>query len=515
MTDAARGVERIGTTIRGKYRIDRVLGEGGMAVVYAATHRNNKRFAVKMLHPELSVHEAIRSRFLKEGYVANTVEHDGAVAVLDDDVAEDGAAFLVMELLSGAPVDALVERRAGKLPIGATLTIAYELLDVLQAAHARGIVHRDLKPANLFVTKDGALKVLDFGIARIREAAQSSANATSTGVMMGTPAYMPPEQAMARSSEIDARTDLWAVGATLFTLISGHLVHEGENATQLVIAAATRPARSLATVAPETPAAVVELVARALAFDKTERWPDAASMMTAVGAAHRSVHGSDVSRAALKTLLDRPSGDLEIAATLATPYAAPERPLPAGDGNANAARTVIDPPSPARRLTPGTTTAQPVSSTRPPAAARSRVPIMAGAGVAAALLIGGIVRFAGQGTSTVAIVAAPPASAATALPSASSPADPPTVITPLPSLAASPTAAAETASSVAAPSATSAAAAAPGAGPRSSAPRTAPAAADAGVTKSGAAVPKVSCDPPYVIDSAGKHYKPECLRGNP
>src|SRR5580700_12087689 len=102
---------RLGMVLRGKYRLDRVLGIGGMATVYAATHRNKKKVAIKMLHPELSIRENIRARFLREGYVANSVEHPGAVAVLDDDVAEDGSAFVVMELLDGAPVDELWEKR--------------------------------------------------------------------------------------------------------------------------------------------------------------------------------------------------------------------------------------------------------------------------------------------------------------------------------------------------------------------------------------------------------------------
>jgi serine/threonine-protein kinase len=102
--------ERLGRVLRGKYRLDRVIGVGGMATVYAATHRNKKRFAIKMLHPELSRREAMRTRFLREGYVANSVEHPGAVAVLDDDVAEDGSAFLVMELLHGGALDEVALR---------------------------------------------------------------------------------------------------------------------------------------------------------------------------------------------------------------------------------------------------------------------------------------------------------------------------------------------------------------------------------------------------------------------
>src|SRR5580704_8315317 len=114
---------RLGRVLRGKYRLDRVLGIGGMATVYAATHRNKKRFAIKMLHPELSMREAIRTRFLREGYVANSVEHPGAVAVLDDDVAEDGSAFVVMELLDGSAVDTLWEKHGKRLPLPLALSI--------------------------------------------------------------------------------------------------------------------------------------------------------------------------------------------------------------------------------------------------------------------------------------------------------------------------------------------------------------------------------------------------------
>ena len=214
----------LGTVLRGKYRLDRVLGIGGMAVVYAATHRNQKRFAVKVLHTELSMRQDIRARFLREGYAANTVDHPGAVAVLDDDVSEDGAAFLVMELLEGASVEHLWEKHGYTLPVGAALTIAHQLMEILAAAHAKAIVHRDIKPANLFVTREGQLKVLDFGIARVRDAAISGAQATGTGLVLGTPAFMSPEQALAKSQEIDARTDVWAAGATLFTLLSGRNV---------------------------------------------------------------------------------------------------------------------------------------------------------------------------------------------------------------------------------------------------------------------------------------------------
>src|SRR5580658_4660177 len=204
---------RLGRVLRGKYRLDGILGVGGMAPVYVGTHRNRKRFAVKMLHPDLSTRENIRARFLREGYVANALEHPGAVAVLDDDVAEDGSAFLVMELLEGDALDQVWERCGRRMSAQAVLAIGHQLLDVLAAAHAKAVVHRDIKPPNLFLTRDGVVKVLDFGIARVRDIAAASAHeGTGSGMLLGTPAYMAPEQALAKSNEIDGQTDLWAVG---------------------------------------------------------------------------------------------------------------------------------------------------------------------------------------------------------------------------------------------------------------------------------------------------------------
>jgi tRNA A-37 threonylcarbamoyl transferase component Bud32 len=289
-----RAQARVGATLRGKLRIDSVLGMGGMAVVYAATHRNAKRFAVKMLHPELSLNADIKTRFLREGYAANSVGHPGTVAVLDDDTAEDGTAFIVMELLEGDSVEGLWERQGGRLPVVTAVAIVDQLLDVLSAAHAKGIIHRDIKPANLFVTRDGSVKVLDFGIARAREAASGAAagKGTGTGVLLGTPAYMAPEQAMAKSTEVDAQTDVWAAAATLFTVLSGQLVHLGDNASQLLIAAATQPARLLLSVAPHVPPSIAQVVDRGLAYHKPARWMSAADMRVALRHAYPSALGA-------------------------------------------------------------------------------------------------------------------------------------------------------------------------------------------------------------------------------
>jgi serine/threonine-protein kinase len=292
--------------LREKYRLDGVLGVGGMAAVYAATHRNQKQFAIKILHPEVSAHADIRLRFLREGYLANSVKHPGAVAVLDDDEAEDGSAFLVMELLEGASLDAIWERLDRRVPLRAALCIVHQLLDVLGSAHGNGIVHRDIKPSNLFLLIDGQLKVLDFGIARLRDAATNGL-ATGIGTMLGTPAFMAPEQALAQTNDIDARSDIWSVGATLFTLISGQFVHPGDSEAQVLVRAATQRARSLAEVRPETPASVVELTARALAFEKAERWPSARLLREAVARIHAELYGQALSKEHLVSLFDEQS----------------------------------------------------------------------------------------------------------------------------------------------------------------------------------------------------------------
>jgi len=299
---------RVGTWIREKYRIDRVLGEGGMAIVYAATHKNKKRFAIKMLRRAMSGHDETRARFVREGYVANTVAHPAAVAVLDEDVAEDGSAFLVMELLEGENVETLARAAGGRLPAEPVLAIALRALDALAAAHARGIVHRDIKPANLFVTHAGELKILDFGIARLRDGAgsRSTVAITQTGAaMMGTPAFMSPEQALGKASLVDHRTDVWAVGATMFSLLAGRHVHQGETLQELLVLTATRPAPSIADVVAGVDPRVAHVIDRALTLDRDARWGSAASMRDAVAAAHEGVFGAKVSAGALTGLTTR------------------------------------------------------------------------------------------------------------------------------------------------------------------------------------------------------------------
>jgi len=267
---------RVGRVLKDKWTLDQLLGVGGMASVYAATHRNQKRVAIKMLHPELSFNTAVRQRFLREGYVANSVQDAGAVSVFDDDVTDDGCVFLVMELLDGETLQARWERKNQRLPPGEVLALLDRVLDTLAAAHSHGIVHRDLKPENLFFTRNAEVKVLDFGIARVREL--SGGSKTQTGSLMGTPLFMPPEQARGRWEEVDAQSDLWAIGATAFTLLSGEFVHVAGTLNEALVQAVTQPARSLGALRPELPDALVKFVDRSLSYDKQDRWRDAEEM---------------------------------------------------------------------------------------------------------------------------------------------------------------------------------------------------------------------------------------------
>src|SRR3954454_5886328 len=245
--------DRLGQTLCGKYHLDEVMGVGGTAVVFRATQRDGSHVAVKLLQDYLCKSRDISRRFMREAYLANLLEHPGTVRVLDDDVDEQGVAFLVLELLEGETLEERRVRLGGRLAVDEVLGYIDRLLEVLELAHDKQIVHRDIKPSNLFLTKDGVLKVLDFGIARILDE-QGGATATKTGQMIGTPAFMPPEQALSKPREIDQQTDIWSVGATMFTLISGELVHVAEGSSEHLVKAATLHARSVARVLPGVPA---------------------------------------------------------------------------------------------------------------------------------------------------------------------------------------------------------------------------------------------------------------------
>jgi serine/threonine protein kinase/tetratricopeptide (TPR) repeat protein len=407
-----RARERLGSTLCGKYRLDALIGLGGMAAVYRVTHRNRAQLALKMLHPELSVNLEVRTRFLREGYAANSVQHPGVVLVTDDDIAEDGSAFLVMELLDGASVEELWARFLLKMPPPLAIDIALQLLDVLAAAHAADIVHRDIKPANLFVTRAGVLKVLDFGIARVLDGGVPGTSSTLAGIPIGTPAFMAPEQALGRVAEIGACTDIWAVGATLFTLLSGETVHNAPSAAETVVHAATRPARSLLEVAPFVPKAVADVVDEALAFEPKDRWPSADAMHAALAAALGSVPEAPSSKTNLAALFPARRSMMP----------EPGGPVPKGL-EFESAPTVSAPDlargsSPLAELVDAGVTEQPVSNSRPSPRARARPRRVLALAAAIVVTLGALAGWLGIHRK----VPAPKSAAASASPSAPRPA---------------------------------------------------------------------------------------------
>lgn len=287
---------RVGSTIRNKWTIDALLGVGGMAAVYAATHKIGRRDAIKILHPEVAVSRELRARFQQEALAVGKLGHPGAVQVLDVDVTEDGAPFLVMELLDGENLGQRAYKLGG-IPEAELFGYADQLLDVLGAAHALGIIHRDIKPDNLFITKDGRLKVLDFGIARMKSG--GSGLKTRTGAMMGTTSYMAPEQIHGR--QIDGRADIFAVGATLFRILAKRRLHEATTDADLLVKMGSAQAPPIRSVAPSVSPGAARVIDLAVAFEADRRYQDAAAMRTDVQAVLRGEDPPIAASVALRT----------------------------------------------------------------------------------------------------------------------------------------------------------------------------------------------------------------------
>ncbi len=286
---------RVGTTVREIWKLDSLLGVGGMAAVYSATHKLGHKAAIKILHPQIAVSKELRARFEQEAQAISKLGHPGTVQVFDVDATEDGAPFMVMELLNG---ESLGQRayRLGNIAEDDLLRYVDGVLDVMIAAHAAGIVHRDIKPDNLFVTREGQVKVLDFGIARMRESGGGGVR-TRTGAMLGTTPYMAPEQIHAKP--VDGRVDLFAIGATMFRILTKRRIHEAETDAELLMKMGSTPAPSILLVQPTISPRLAKVVDRALVFDRDRRYPDAVTMQADVRAVLRGEDPPHASAAAL------------------------------------------------------------------------------------------------------------------------------------------------------------------------------------------------------------------------
>ena len=271
-------IRRVGTRIAGKWCLVRLLGVGGMAAVYEARHATGRRVAIKMMHAHHKGNTRLHKRFVREAYVANSLTHPAVVPVYDVDLHDDGTPYLIMDLLIGQSVEAVRGTQGGKLAPERVREIAEVVLEVLVEAHSKGIVHRDLKPANLFITKQGELKVLDFGIAKCPQFSSAFPATTRYGSLLGTPAFMSPEQARGQWDAVDHQSDLWSLGATLFTLLTGRAVHEVANVNEQWALAMGTPATTVRDLEPDLPESLATAVDGALRFSKSERWPNAAHM---------------------------------------------------------------------------------------------------------------------------------------------------------------------------------------------------------------------------------------------
>ncbi len=289
----ARPPPKAGDIIGEKYRIETVIGQGGMGAVFRARHLLTERaVAVKWMLPEVGGEEAVQ-RFLREARAMGRIDHPGVVGVLDVGV-DDGATFLVMELLKGNSLRDMLEAHERFEPAEA-IGLLMPALEGVEAAHRNHVVHRDLKPENIFIVRSGdgtieTTKVLDFGISKLRDDRldhspqvdiKKGGVVTRTGVTIGTPSYMSPEQVRG-SRDIDMRTDVWSLGVILYELLTGEVPFRAESFGSLLVAIATESYPPLDAVRPELPAMLVAAVHRALEKDPSIRFADVASFAAAL-----------------------------------------------------------------------------------------------------------------------------------------------------------------------------------------------------------------------------------------
>ena len=296
-----------------QYRVVKKLGEGGMGAVYLAEHSLlGRKAAVKVLHPSFTQRADIVERFFNEARAATSIADPGIVQIFDFGYQND-VAYIVMELLDGESLDARL-KRLGRLPVSDVLRLTRQMSLSLDAAHRRGVIHRDLKPENVFVVPDPEAaggertKILDFGIAKLTDAEQNR-HRTQTGLMMGTPIYMSPEQCRGLGT-LDHRSDIYSLGCVIFHLLAGRPPFDAEGAGELIAA-------HLKEVAPATsqfvqvPPAIDAIIARCLEKEPEQRFESMRQLAAAVDGALRSISGVDLAR--MTPLPTMATGPVELA----------------------------------------------------------------------------------------------------------------------------------------------------------------------------------------------------------
>jgi serine/threonine-protein kinase len=345
-----------GDVIAGKYRIERVLGAGGMGVVVAAEHLQlHQRVAIKVLLPEAGTEPDVVARFAREAQAAARIQSEHVARVIDVASLDDGSPFMVMEFLDGQDLGQILARR-GPLPLDEAVGYLLQACEGVAEAHAAGVIHRDIKPSNLFVCQKGSgrsvVKVLDFGISKAHQGPGGAADLslTKTGTVMGSPLYMSPEQ-MASAKYVDARTDVWSLGVTLFELVSGRTPFRGESMTELIASVLQGEPLSVRDVRPDLPQSIVPAITKALEKDRNRRYANVAELAAAIAPFGPWQAAMSVERISNVLSMPPPAVGASGASHAASPTAVSGGAL---DATAQAAS------SPGRAT--GSTTGQPVSS---------------------------------------------------------------------------------------------------------------------------------------------------------
>lgn len=271
----------LGQTLAGKYKIEKLIKQGGMGAVYRGKHvLMDKTVAIKVLKPSLAGDDALVARFSREAKAASKISHPHAVVVTDFGEAENGVVFLVMEYLDGRTLKEIIASE-GPLTLERAVNIVRQVAGALDAAHSQGVIHRDLKSENIMLVRhdgDEWAKVLDFGIAKIRQPnGAPESDITHANLVVGTPQYMSPEQC-SQSGALDARSDVYSLGIILYEMLAGHVPFAGESATVIMMKQVQDPAPSVLSSRPDLPAAVNVIIHRALAKQPIDRYQSAGEL---------------------------------------------------------------------------------------------------------------------------------------------------------------------------------------------------------------------------------------------
>ncbi len=361
--DAAAARALTGAVLSRRWRLLQKVGDGGMGEVYAAEPvEGGARVAIKLLKPEFLGEAMVLSRFLEEGSLATRLIHPNIARMLECASAEDGSPYLVMELLEGVPLGAYMQNGA-RIPLAQAVPILQGILGGLAAAHAQGVVHRDLKPDNVFLTRGAGgtfvVKVLDFGIAKVMDAAGGMGSRTRTGMLLGTPAYMSPEQVKS-PRDVDARADLWSAGVMFYEMLTGRVAFPAPTEYARLAAVMTAEPEPIERVDPAL-AALGPFIARVLRKNRDDRFPSALEMARALVAAVPHAASNDAQGGALSRLPDvasvfAPQPAAQVPSTSSMRAAGPVQPLavlsqadvsarpPGGTLASAAGRHVSDPP---------------------------------------------------------------------------------------------------------------------------------------------------------------------------